>query len=266
MSTAITPQASLNADTVTTNSAQATTNGLRFTVARQNNQGVTLKLAVMLGAGFWRLTDREFVVPPTGASRVVDEQIVETPNVGDRYMLVYEGQQGNPLPLAGVTVYWDALTAPASTTGTPATGSVTAASFAAGAVDSAALGVLAVTEAKIATGAVTATKLGAGAVDAIALGTDAVTNAKIADDAVGVKNLALAAFRQIHFTGRNGAGACTATGTKVGDLVLAIATTTGTLAGRAAFESTVTVADQIQQSSATDLSAAQFDLLALARS
>jgi hypothetical protein len=63
------------------------------------------------------------------------------------------------------------------------------------------------------------------------------------------------------FTGHNGAGACTATGTLVGDRVISIAglTTVGGLA--ASFESTITVADQIQQTSATDLSAKNFTML-----
>lgn len=235
MSTAITPQVALNGDNVTTNSAQATANRLRFTVARINNQGVTLTLALMLGQGIWKLTDTQFVVPPTGATREVDEHIVETPNLNDRYMLVYQGQQGNPSPLSGITVYYDVMTAPASNTSVPTAGSVVTASFAAGAVDSA------------------------------AIGADAVTLGKIAPTA----------FRKIaNFTGRNGAGACTATGAKVGDVVLGISIAKVTdldaldtlQAGLTAFEGTITVANQIQQTGAADLSAVWFDLLLLARS
>lgn len=60
----------------------------------------------------------------------------------------------------------------------------------------------------------------------------------------------------ISFTGKNGAGACTATGLKTSDIVLSV---TGVAAGTkgdqaAKFESVVTVNDQIQQSDAGDLS------------
>ncbi len=60
--------------------------------------------------------------------------------------------------------------------------------------------------------------------------------------------------------GRNGAGAITVTGTKVGDLVVgALGYVTGTGAitalSNSSFESVVTVADQIQQSSGSNLTA-----------
>lgn len=61
--------------------------------------------------------------------------------------------------------------------------------------------------------------------------------------------------------GRNAAGAITVTGTKVGDLVIGaigFVTSSGVLtsgSAGASFESVVTVADQIQQSSASNLSA-----------
>ena len=60
----------------------------------------------------------------------------------------------------------------------------------------------------------------------------------------------------IAFAGKNGAGACTATGLAVGDKILSV---TGVAAGTvgdqsALFETVVTVDDQIQQSSATNLS------------
>jgi hypothetical protein len=53
--------------------------------------------------------------------------------------------------------------------------------------------------------------------------------------------------------GRNGAGAVTATGAKVGDKVVAVVNLTDAASGASAFESVVTVADQIQQSSASNL-------------
>ncbi len=60
----------------------------------------------------------------------------------------------------------------------------------------------------------------------------------------------------IAFAGKNGAGACTATGLAVGDKILSV---TGVAAGTVGtqatlFETVVTVDDQIQQSSATNLS------------
>lgn len=63
------------------------------------------------------------------------------------------------------------------------------------------------------------------------------------------------------FSGRNGAGACTATGLAIGDLLLSVMDIdVGGGLGNAgsSFEATVTVNDQIQQSSATDLSTSEF--------
>ena len=65
------------------------------------------------------------------------------------------------------------------------------------------------------------------------------------------------ALQLIAFAGKNGAGACTATGLNVGDKILSV---TGVAAGTvgdqsALFETVVTVDDQIQQSSDTNLSA-----------
>jgi hypothetical protein len=68
-------------------------------------------------------------------------------------------------------------------------------------------------------------------------------------------------------TGHNGVGACTATGLKVGDVVLGVnfakvpTAAAATQAGLTAFESVITVADQIQQSGAANLSADVFDVL-----
>ena len=55
--------------------------------------------------------------------------------------------------------------------------------------------------------------------------------------------------------GNNGAGAVTLAGTKKGDKVVGVVNITDHTSATAAFESTITVAGQIQQSSATDLSA-----------
>ncbi len=57
--------------------------------------------------------------------------------------------------------------------------------------------------------------------------------------------------------GKNGAGSLTLTGARIGDKVAGVfnLTTPGTLSS--SFETTITVVDKIQQSAATDLSAAQ---------
>jgi hypothetical protein len=65
----------------------------------------------------------------------------------------------------------------------------------------------------------------------------------------------------IAFTGKNGTGACTATGARVGDKVIGVVNTTDGSTGSANYEATITVANQIQQSSATDLSAKKHALL-----
>jgi len=63
-------------------------------------------------------------------------------------------------------------------------------------------------------------------------------------------------LKLMSFDGRNGAGACTATGLAIGDKVMSVVGLTDDVSGNQAdkFEATITVADQIQQSSATDLS------------
>lgn len=77
----------------------------------------------------------------------------------------------------------------------------------------------------------------------------ATTPANVASMFAGLK------FITVH--GRNGAGAITATGAVVGDVVIGVAgLTTGALgAATASFESAITVVNQIQQSSASNLSA-----------
>lgn len=66
-----------------------------------------------------------------------------------------------------------------------------------------------------------------------------------------------AGLKFITVDGRNGAGAITATGAAVGDVVIGVAgLTAGALgAATASFESAITVVNQIQQSSASNLSA-----------
>jgi len=87
---------------------------------------------------------------------------------------------------------------------------------------------------------------------AATIGANKVTAAKI--DPVALK---LAAF-----AGRNLAGACTLTNTKIGDMVLGVVCSDGT-DGTALFEAVITVADEIQQVSATDLSTKKYSVLLL---
>lgn len=85
----------------------------------------------------------------------------------------------------------------------------------------------------------------------------------------GVTGNALSAgsMRLLAFAGHNGAGACTATGTKVGDTVIGVIDlAAGSVSAAASFESTITVNDQIQQTSASNLSAVKYALLVVAKS
>ncbi len=84
------------------------------------------------------------------------------------------------------------------------------------------------------------------------VGTDTARAVTPANLAAVIKNCKLGSF-----TGNNGAGACTLTGAAVGDRVIGIAgLSTGALGfADASFEATITVADQIQQSNAGNLSA-----------
>lgn len=114
---------------------------------------------------------------------------------------------------------------------------------------------LAVTPAGLVTLTGTATRSGL-----LELATDA--EAKTGSDtarAITPANLAavLGGIKLISFAGRNGVGACTATGAVVGDKVIAVASLTAGALGDAdaAFEDVVTVVNQIQQSSGSDLSA-----------
>lgn len=89
----------------------------------------------------------------------------------------------------------------------------------------------------------------------------AVTTAKIAAGEVTGAKLSATGLTSGGFTGSNGAGACTLTGATVGQRVLALVETTATVAvgvAAALFESTITIADQIQQSSAANNSAKRY--------
>lgn len=104
--------------------------------------------------------------------------------------------------------------------------------------------------------AVTGTETRAGVLE-LATSAEAVTGTDTAR-AITAANLraVLGKLKFISFDGKNGAGACTATGAVLGDLVLYVfGLTAGALGNASAsFESAITVADQIQQSAGGDLS------------
>jgi len=68
------------------------------------------------------------------------------------------------------------------------------------------------------------------------------------------------------FTGLATAGAITLTGTKIGDKVVLLTNLSDATDGSASFEATITVADQIQQTAASDLHTKKFSVLLLAQS
>lgn len=123
-----------------------------------------------------------------------------------------------------------------------------------------------VTADKLAANAVTTAKVADSAVTANKLASNAVATAKIATDAVTGPKLASGAVTQLVCTGRNGAGACTLTGAKVGDKVIGNINLTDAADAKASFETTITVADQIQQSSASDLSTKKFAVTLVVKS
>lgn len=94
----------------------------------------------------------------------------------------------------------------------------------------------------------TLSEVAAGSINTSEIAAGTVTGAKLSS------NL----FKVLKVVGHSGAGACTATGSLVGERILACfgaPTAGGALVEAAAsFESAVTVNDQIQQSSASNLS------------
>lgn len=73
-------------------------------------------------------------------------------------------------------------------------------------------------------------------------------------------------FKPFCTQGHNGAGAVTATGATVGDQVIAINNITDHALANSSFEPVVTVNDQIQQTSASDLSAKTLTILLASQS
>ena len=116
------------------------------------------------------------------------------------------------------------------------------------------------------TGKVTAAKLASDAVETAKIKDANVTTGKLATKAVTGVKLDETAFKFLAFTGKNGAGACTLTGAKVGDKVIGVMNWTDGTNDAAKFESTITVADQIQQSDAGNLSTKGFFVLLVVKS
>ena len=108
--------------------------------------------------------------------------------------------------------------------------------------------------------------LAAGAVDSTQLASSAVSTVKIAANAVTGPKLDPTALKYSAFTGKNGAGACTLTGAKVGDKVTGVVNITDGSDASASFEGTITVVDKIQQSAAGDLSTKKFSVLLVVKS
>jgi hypothetical protein len=100
--------------------------------------------------------------------------------------------------------------------------------------------------------------------DAAVGGTLAVTGVSTF---TGLAKLPAASFFTVVHAGKNGTGAVTLTGAKVGDLVIGAAQI-GTTPGdaKSKFETVITVVDQIQQTSATDLSSEQILFILLHQS
>jgi hypothetical protein len=119
---------------------------------------------------------------------------------------------------------------------------------------------LAVTD-TVAPGTITATELASDAVTTAKILNANVTTAKLATNAVTGVKIAAGALKYLAFTGVAAAGAITLTGAAVGDKVVGVANTTDGGSGSANFESTITVVNQIQQSSASDLSTKKYTVL-----
>jgi hypothetical protein len=106
------------------------------------------------------------------------------------------------------------------------------------------------------TSAVVAAKIGALAVTTAKINTKAVTGVKLDE----------AAFLHKVFTGRNGAGVVVLAGAKVGDVVISMLNVTDITDDVGSFETTITVANQIQQVDAANLSAKKFSVMLVVKS
>ena len=112
-----------------------------------------------------------------------------------------------------------------------------------------------------------AAALADGSVTAAKIGTGAVTNTKLGAGAVTATKLAATGVTAGSFVGKNGSGAITLAGAVVGQRVFAIFeidTNSAAVGDGASFETTITVTDQIQQSSASNLSAKKYGVILVA--
>lgn len=116
------------------------------------------------------------------------------------------------------------------------------------------------------------------------VGTDAITFAQAAAAVTGAavasalltggaansvtgNALAAGAQRLLAFAGHNNVGACTLTGAKIGDTVTGVIDlAAGSVSAASSFESTITVNDQIQQTSSSNLSGVKYAALLVAKS
>lgn len=89
--------------------------------------------------------------------------------------------------------------------------------------------------------------------------------ANLANGSITGPKIATTAFRTITFNGRNGAGACTATGVKAGDKILFLVKTDDGAFNYGAFNSTVSVDDEIEQVAPSNLLANTYSALILAQ-
>ncbi len=96
--------------------------------------------------------------------------------------------------------------------------------------------------------------------------TNSAGGGSLGSNVVGATALSSTSLRFVAWQGRNGAGACTATLLKVGDQIVNILNVAGApVDATSNFEGTVTVNGQIQQSSASNLSAAFFMAVVVAK-
>jgi hypothetical protein len=94
----------------------------------------------------------------------------------------------------------------------------------------------------------------------------AYINTGTALEPVWSKELEETSLNGLVFTGAAAAGACTLTGAKVGDKVVSLVNLTDAADAKSSFEAIITVADQIQQSSASNLSSKKFHVLLVVKS
>jgi len=88
----------------------------------------------------------------------------------------------------------------------------------------------------------------------------------LAADAGHRHQLDPAAFKSFYFSGLAAPGVIAAQGARVGDKVVDVESLTDLASAATSFEATISVANQIQQTDATDLSRKKFRVLAIAQS